>query len=355
MGKHSVSTARRSSGNLARTVTLVLVVIVVLAIVACLVLPRLGRGGRTGEVLEGQSITVQVESGSSTTAIANLLVDEGVIASADEFVARATELGKDGSLQAGTYELTGGQELDDIIDAIASGQTATLTIPEGYTLKQIAERVGKETELDADEFYKTVSTKAASYASRYTFLKHAYKGTMEGFLFPATYELGNDLSIDGLVCKMLDAYQEQFSKIDMRYAKSKNLDEYDVVTLAAIIEKESRTSEDKAQISSVFYNRLKARIPLGSDVTTYYAVGKDLTEELTKKDLASKSPYNTRNPKKYGLPAGPICSPGAASLEAAANPAKTDDLYFFWSQSEEKTMFFKTQKEFSAAWKKYGE
>ena len=140
----------------------------------------------------------------------------------------------------------------------------------------------------------------------------------------------------------------------MSYAKSKNLTEYDVVTLASMIETESRTDSDKADISAVFYNRLHADMALGSDVTTYYAVGKDMTEELTASDLASTSPYNTRNPSSRGLPAGPICSPSLASLKAAANPSSASYLYFFYSESANQVYFFNTQQEFDAAWAKEG-
>ena len=154
---------------------------------------------------------------------------------------------------------------------------------------------------------------------------------------------------------MLDNFSAQIAGVDMSYASSKNLTTEDVVILASMIEKESREDADKANIASVFYNRLRTGMNLGSDVTTYYAVGKDLTEDLTVSDLNSDSPYNTRNPQHRGLPAGPICSPGLASLNAAAHPSETDYLYFFYSLSEDKTMFFKDQASFDAAWSKYGQ
>ena len=311
--------------------------------------------GITGEVLEGQTITFEVAAGVSSTEIAEDLVNAGVIESSAEFVERVAELGQEGALQAGTYELVGGQAIDEIIEALATGATASFTIPEGYTLQQIAERVGEETDIDADEFYELVSTCADDYVDSYPFLANNYEGTMEGFLFPATYAIEQGMTADELVRTMLDTCQATLAALDMEYAESKNLDYYDVVTLASIIEKESQNSDDKADISSVFYNRLKAGMNLGSDVTTYYAVGKDLTEELTKSDLASDSPYNTRNADNVGLPAGPICSPGAEALQAAANPNETDYYYFFWSASEGETMFFEDSASFNEAWAKYGE
>lgn len=336
-------------------IAVVVIIIVAAALAAAFFI--LGPAGNDvrGDVREGEQVTVTVEAGSSTSGIGALLAENGVIASSNEFVARVSDLGKDGSLQAGTYQFTGGQDLDQIIEALANGQTAGLTIPEGYTLKQIAQRVGEATDIDADEFYKLAHTGSADYIADYPFLKECYKGSMEGFLFPATYELSSDITADSLIRQMLDTCADKLASIDMTYAKSKNLTTYDIVTLASIVEKESRMTTDKAGIASVFYNRLKQGITLGSDVTTYYAVGKELTEDLTKADLASDSPYNTRNPKNYGLPPGAICNPGMAALEAAAHPDEEEYLYFFWSASQSKTMFFKTQAEFSAAWKKYGE
>ena len=346
---------QRPPRNKSKSPIVILVVFVVLVICAgAFIGLHACDKGVTGEVREGEQITVEVPSGSSTESIGILLVENGVIGSSNEFVNSVKQMDAASSLQAGTYEFTGGQPIEEIVEIIASGKTAGLTIPEGFTLKQIAERVSQETGIDYDEFYKLVSTGAGNYASEYPFLKDAYQGSMEGFLFPATYEIGANPTADGLVRQMLDKYQEQFSTIDMSYAKSKNLTEYDVVTLAAMIEKESRSSDDKADISAVFYNRLREGITLGSDVTTYYAVGKDLTEELTQEDLNSDSPYNTRNPHHYGLPAGPICSPGMEALKAAAQPSQAGYLYFFWSASQNKTMFFDTLDEFNKAWDEYG-
>ena len=154
---------------------------------------------------------------------------------------------------------------------------------------------------------------------------------------------------------MLDQFAAQIATVDMSYAASKNLTLYDVVTLASMVEKEYQAESDKAPIAAVFYNRLQKGMTLGSDVTTYYAVGKDMTEELTASDLASDSPYNTRNPSNFGLPAGPICNPSVSTLQAAANPAQVDYLYFFFSNREGETMFFVNDADFNAAWAQYGD
>lgn len=352
-GRHSAPSRQTSKKRSKLPLVIGIVIVAVLAVGIVMGLRACDRGV-TGEVREGEQIVVEIPQGSSTESIGILLVENGVIGSSNDFVSKVKELGAASSLQAGTYEFTGGDDIGQIVEAIASGRTAGLTIPEGFTLKQIAERVDEETDIPYDEFYQLVKTGAGSYVDDYPFLSSAYKGSMEGFLFPATYELGANPTADGLVRQMLDKFEQEMASVDLSYAKGKNLTEYDVVTLASMIEKESRTSSDKADISAVFYNRLHEKMSLGSDVTTYYAVGKDLTEELTKEDLASDSPYNTRNPHHRGLPAGPICSPGIDALKAAAQPSQAGYLYFFWSASQGQTMFFDTLDEFNAAWEKYG-
>ena len=326
------------------------IVVVAVVVVAFLVLPNLGES--KGNVLEGQQITVEVPEGSTTANIAKILKDDGVIASEGEFVNEVKSQGVADQLKAGTYIFTGGQAIDGIVDAMVEGNAGyTLLIPEGYALKKIAKTVHKTCNIDADEFYN-LATSASSYAADYPFLADAYNDSMEGFLFPDTYTVPFNSSADDVIRLMLDNYASQIASVDMSYASSKNLTSYDVLILASMIEKESREDSDKTSISSVFYNRLHAGMNLGSDVTTYYAVGKELTEDLTQEDLASDSPYNTRNPNNKGLPAGPICSPGLASLNAAAHPDETSYLYFFYSSKKDKTMFYKDQASFDKAWAK---
>lgn len=310
------------------------------------------------EVRTGEEVTVEVPDGASVQAIAQLLKENGVIATVSAFDDRVAELGHEGDLKSGTYRFTGGQDLDEIIADLVDGESGYwVTIPEGYTLKQISSRVEEATEgqVSAKKFYKTAHTRASDFVDSCPFLANCYKGSLEGFLFPETYRVSYNATAREVIEQMLAQFQSEVSQLDMSYAQSKNLDVYDVTTLASIVEKESRVSDDKAGIAGVFYNRLHAKMNLGSDVTTYYAVGKELTETLTKKDLASKSPYNTRLESNTGLPPGAICSPGIESLQAAANPQESDYLYFFWSESQNKTMFFETAEEFDAAWEKYGE
>jgi uncharacterized YceG family protein len=146
-------------------------------------------------------------------------------------------------------------------------------------------------------------------------------GNLEGFLFPATYELDPGSNVSDLVVQQLQAFKDNIAGVNMRYAKSKNLTVYDVLTIASMVEREVSVAKERPIVSAVIYNRLKRGEPLFIDATTRFALD-NWTEPLTESDLAVDSPYNTRT--NAGLPPGPIGSPGLASIEAAARPADTD-------------------------------
>ena len=328
------------------TIVAAVVLVAVLAVAAVIIFKPFG-----GEVLQGQKIEVTVPEGAGAKQIGQILEDAKVISSASAFSSAVAAAGADGDLRPGTYTFTGGASTDEIIAALeAGGKTgATLSVPEGLTARQIAERVADATDVSVDAFYAQTK-KAGEYAVDYSFTSGAYDGSLEGYLFPKTYTVPGGSTADDIVRMMLDQYRSEFSAVDMTYAKSKNLDAHDVLVLASIVEKESRAQGDMADIAAVFYNRLHAGMALGSDVTTYYAVGKDLTEDLTTEDLASTSPYNTRNPQSRGLPPGPICNPSLAALQAAANPSQASYLYFFYSTKDDRVKFFDDDASFNEAW-----
>jgi UPF0755 protein len=183
-------------------------------------------------------------------------------------------------------------------------KTITLTVPEGYSRAQTAE-LAKEAGLRGDYL-------------------EASKGR-EGFLFPDTFELERGAPVSDLVQLQLQDFKQRTAKLDMSYARSKNLTMKDVVTIASMVEEEAQLDSERKLIAAVIYNRLREGIPLGIDATVRFATG-NYADPLTESDLAVDSPYNTR--LNAGLPPGPISSPGLASIEAAARPAKTDYLYY---------------------------
>jgi uncharacterized YceG family protein len=152
------------------------------------------------------------------------------------------------------------------------------------------------------------------------------RDSLEGFLFPASYEFTQKTTARELVAEQLRAFRQRFRGVDLAYARSKNLTPYDVLIIASMIEKETAVPRERRLVAAVIYNRLHNRMPLGIDATLRYGLDIPPTEAITKSQLASDTPYNTR--KFRGLPPTPIANPGLASIEAAAHPAKVDYLYF---------------------------
>jgi hypothetical protein len=220
-------------------------------------------------------------------------------------------------------------------------KTITVTIPEGYTRSQAAE-VAKQEGLRG-------SYEKASLHSKYLNLaKYGAKGAknLEGFLFPDTFELNKHASSAELVQLQLEDFKNRIAGVNMKYADSKNLTVFDVVTIASMIEHEAVSEGDRKKVARVIYNRLHEGMPLGIDATTRFATG-NYTEPLTESELAIDSPYNTRT--NAGLPPGPIDSPGLASIEAAAHPAKVDYLFYVAEPGAcNKLAFSSTEAEFNA-------
>lgn len=199
-------------------------------------------------------------------------------------------------------------------------KTITLTVPEGYSRAQTAE-LAEEAGLRGDYVAASVSSPHLRPA------RHGGEDAenLEGYLFPDTFELKRGAPVTDLVQLQLEDFKGRTAGLDMSYARSKNLTMHDVVTIASMVEEEAQLNSERGLIAAVIYNRLRDGIPLGIDATIRFATG-NYVEPLTESDLAVDSPYNTR--LNAGLPPGPISSPGLASLEAAARPAKVDYLYY---------------------------
>jgi UPF0755 protein len=225
-------------------------------------------------------------------------------------------------------------------------RTITLTIPEGYTRPQTAELTKAEGLQGSYE--------KASVNSRY--LNPAKYGgakakDLEGFLFPDTFELVNHAKAADLVQLQLEDFKRRIAGVKMGYARSKNLSVYDVLTIASMVEHEAGLESQRKLVAAVIYNRLHEAMPLGIDATTRFATG-NYTRPLTESELAVDSPYNTRT--HTGLPPGPIDSPGLASIEAAAHPAKADYLFYVAEPGAcNKLAFSSTEAEFNADVERY--
>ncbi len=220
-------------------------------------------------------------------------------------------------------------------------RTITVTIPEGYSRAQAAE-LAKTEGLRGSYERASVRSKYLNPA------KYGGKGAkdLEGFLFPDTFELEKHASAASLVQLQLEDFKRRIKGVNMSYARSKNLTTYDVLTIASMIEDEAGKASQRKLVAAVVYNRLHDGMPLGIDATTRFATG-NYTEPLTESELAVDSPYNTRT--NTGLPPGPINSPGLASIEAAAHPAKADYLFYVAKPGAcNELAFSSTEAEFEA-------
>lgn len=319
----------------------IIALVVALIVVAAVIfgVTTLLRGCSAQPALEeGQTVQVEVAEGSGASAIADQLLEAGVIGSASDFTKAVKSMDAGFDLKPGTYEFTGGMSVEDVVNLLVSGPNVFadgLTIPEGYTLEQIAQAVEKFTDgrISAAQFTAAASD-ASAYAGEFPFLADAGDASLEGFLFPKTYEVADDATAESLITQMLRQFEAETASLDWSYPESIGLSRYDAVKLASIVEKESSGDEQiRAQVASVFYNRLTTDGDptygmLQSDATTAYEVGHDPTPE----DVETPSEYNTYTNK--GLTPTPICSPGIDCLQAVCNPAQTD-YYFFYFEADD--------------------
>ncbi len=208
-----------------------------------------------------------------------------------------------------------------------------IVFPEGFTRTQMAQRIAAVDEIARRKrgVSPRLSPKAylaatASSGLPGRFARDGKRRPLEGFLFPATYEFLQTTTSRQLVAMQLTAFRRHWAKVDLRYARSKNLTPYDVLIIASMIEREVQVPRERRLVAAVIYNRLRARMPLGIDATLRYGLSIPPTRAITASELRSDSLYNTR--RRLGLPPTPIANPGLASIQAAAHPARVSYLYF---------------------------
>ena len=214
---------------------------------------------------------------------------------------------------------------------VAMPKPLHVVFPEGFTRAEMASRVAAVAQIARHKRHVRPRLSRRTYlaATRKPRVPPCFHGrvrTMEGFLFPATYEFFRQTTSSQLAAGQLDAFCQNWEKLDLGYAHTKNLTPYDVLIIASMVEKETLSPDERQLVAAVIYNRLHARMPLGIDATLRYGLDIPPTESIHESQLASDSPYNTR--KHLGLPPTPIANPGLASMQAAAHPAKVGYLYF---------------------------
>jgi UPF0755 protein len=263
------------------------------------------------------------------------------------------------ALWVGMTALGGGDEQPPPATTAAAPKPTILHVlfPEGFTRKEMVARVAEvrtiaiakrkvRPKLSGDAYAK--ATKAAKVPP--VFRKDA-RG-IEGFLFPATYEFTPKTTAKQLVDDQIEHFDANWAKVDLAFAKQKNLTPYDVLIIASMIEKETIAPDERPLVAAVIYNRLKARMELGIDATIRYGLGVPGTEPLRVSQLESDNPYNTR--ERIGLPPTPIANPGLASIQAAAHPAKVNYLFFVRKPDKVHHFFTASEAEFYAKACEYG-
>ena len=310
-------------------------------------------------------VTVQIPEGASVQEIGSTLEKAGLVKHGIVF-GMYTKYKNYSDLKAGYYNLQKSMSTDDLIKELQKGGTAeaqepvlaSLTIPEGYTIDQIAQAVGQlqgnfKEPLTADAFLAKVqddnfiSQEVSKYSNLLESLPTKESGAryrLEGFLFPATYSIKESTTIESLIDEMLAAMDKT---LNPHYStiKSKHLTVNELLTIASLVEKEGAKTEDRKMIAGVFYNRLNLGMPLQSNIAILYAEGKlgqkiSLADD-TQIDTTVNSPYNVYT--NQGLMPGPVDSPSADAIESSINQTKSDNLFFVADVTDGK-VYFATNK-----------
>jgi UPF0755 protein len=278
--------------------------------------------------IKGNSVSVTIEEGDSMAKIVERLKEINLIENGKWFLLLSELLGKDRHIQAGRYDFNKRITLYSIFNKLAKGKVTPIEvlIPEGSTIREIAQILKKEIGVDSAKFVKiTADSQVAENLN-------IPASNLEGYLFPNTYRLNWGTDPAKLVSVMVNEFKKTFTPALSERAKEIDLSMHEVVTLASMIEAEAKDGEERETISAVYHNRLKLGMLLQCDPTVIYALDLNHPQGFTSapplllKNLEIDSPYNTY--KYPGLPPGPICNPGKASIMAALYPADVDYLYF---------------------------
>lgn len=259
---------------------------------------------------EGREVEVFIPKGSSPVKISRILKDSDIISYPKLFIATVKLLGYSKHLQAGLYDFNDGDALLTVIRKLKNGENKNVkvTIPEGFTIKQIGETLENKNVCNKDKFIEIATAKK-----------------LEGYLFPNTYFLPPQSDENDAIKTLNNEFNKYWTREKEDRLRQIKMSKKDVVILASIVERESVAEEERPIIAGVFLNRLKKRMRLESCATVIYAMGQN-KERLTYEDLEFQSPYNTY--RHFGLPPAPICNPGAKAIDAVLFPTITNSLYF---------------------------
>jgi UPF0755 protein len=291
-----------------------------------------------------EPVEVIVPRGASAAQVGDLLEDAGVIRSSLAFRLMASVRGSGSQIKAGHYAMLTNMPLNEVFSLIEKGPkditpTVVVTIPEGYRVEQVADRLAGQLGFDRRVFVR------AATSGEFELPPYLPEGTktVEGFLFPETYEIRENAVPRDVITRQLDQFSLVADQLPWDRAEGLGVTPYEVVIIASLIEEEARIPEDRAKVAAVIYNRLSKRMNLEIDATVLYALPRH-KERLLYEDLKVESPYNTY--LHPGLPPTPIASPGLASLEAALQPADADYLYYVVIDESGRHAFTASYEEF---------
>ena len=309
---------RRRPPRVLRLLLIVVAVLLVAALAVGLYVRSYFETGRQGPV-----VTVTVPQGASLSRISQILEDAGVVKHAGAFSIRAQTDGYSGDFRPGVYRLHRNERYDTLVAALRHGPPLIrVTIPEGYTARQTAALIARRVPGFSSRQYVDLTL---VHPLPFTLPGFHSGQPLEGFLFPATYEVSQSVTPRAMIEQQLAAFRGAMTKVGLRRANAKNLTAYDVTIIGSMIEREIEVPSERVLAAAVVWNRLHLRMPLQIDATVEYALPA-YKPVLSYHDLQIQSPYNTY--LHSGLPPTPIANPGLASLRAAAHPAAVDYLYY---------------------------
>lgn len=295
---------------------------------------------------EGDTVTVEIPKGASVKQTAQILKDAGVIKYKLAFELRIKETKYKDSIQPGTFTLTSGMNVMDMIKTISFVEDTKqvsdkLVVPEGYSLEQIAAACEKQGICAKQDFLSTARYyKDNGVELPFEVDNAGVEYELQGFLFPATYDIYDDTTAESLINDMVNAFNSVYTDEYKARAKELGYTDFEILTMASMVEREAMLDSERATIAGVFYNRLKEDMLMQIDPTVLYPLTDGMydKQEVLYEDLELDSPYNTY--KYVGLPVGPICNPGKASIEAVLYPEEHNYLYYHTTEANDGSHVF---------------
>lgn len=314
--------------------------LILIIIISCFVWYKTQTTGTVQNGTANSETIIEIKSGTSTVDILKSLKDNNIIKS-DLAAKIYIKLHEVKNLQAGKYLFTGTEELPEVLEILSEGkvmdETVTITFLEGKNMRYIASTIAEKTNNTINDVYNLLDDEEyiASLIDKYWFITSDVQNTdiyypIEGYLYPDTYSFANkEVDVKTIFEKMLDQTDKVLTKYK-KYIQNSDYSVHEILTIASIVELEGNNQTNRPKIACVIYNRIKEKMSLGSDVTTYYAIKVDMgARDLYTKEINTYNPYNTRGPNMEGkLPVGPICNMSEESIKAALNPDNNNYLYF---------------------------